>query len=529
MANRISAIQWFFRQLKNKQTLPPLFKIASWKTGLFVFLSGLIGTLAFAPFSFWPAFAITLTTLVWLLSRIDSTKQAFQYGFLSGLGFFASGVSWVYVSIAQYGQVGFLLSFLATFAFVCVMALFYGAALAAACWLKQKLPTWPHSLLLAFSLLVAEYTRSHIFTGFPWLLAGYTTHHTWLFELAPIGGIWLLSFLVILSFTTPVCLLINKANKATYKPYLPSLLILSLSWGSGILFSINSIQWVTSTDNIQVTVVQSNISQDQKWLPANAQPMLDFHINASLQHVDSDLIVWPETAITYLYNDVQDYLADFQEILVDTNTSLVTGVPVMEKGASGERFYNAIWSMGTGEGLYHKRRLVPFGEYIPLESIVGKVLDIFGIPLESFNVGANSQPTLTASGHKLAALICYEIAYPELVRTTVKERDILLTVSNDAWFGNSIGPLQHVEMAQFRAKESGRYLIRSTNTGVTVIINEKGQIIEALPQFIRSTMTAKVQLLQGMTPYVKYGNSIIVLLLVIIFISQFLITLRTRQ
>jgi len=511
---------------KGRQTIP---QKSIWQLRLLAFIAGLFGTLSFSPFSFWPAFVVTISVAIWLLSKTETAKQAFQYGFFLGFGLFASGVSWVYVSVVQYGQIGFFLSLLATVLFVSVLAIFYGLALLLTWWLQTKLPQWPKALLLALGFLAAEYTRSHIFTGFPWLLTGYSLHHTWLFELAPIGGIWLLSFLAVLTFATPLSLLMSFAQQQKVKLHYTVLSVLLVSWGASIYLTLFPAQWVTQTGNMQATLIQGNIPQDQKWLPNNAQPILDYYLNTSLQHLDSDLIVWPETAVTYLYSDIKPYLNEFNETLATTNTTVVTGIPVLEREEKGDSFYNAIWALGNGSGLYFKRHLVPFGEYIPFEAFVGKVLDIFGIPLESFQAGTPNQPMLKVGQAKIAAFICYEIAYPELVRTMVKGSDILLTVSNDGWFGDSLGPWQHLEIAQFRAKESGRYLIRSTNTGVTAIIDNQGEIIKTFPQFTRGAMTADVQLMQGITPYVQYGELIVIALVFLLIILQRVLYRRTNS
>lgn len=507
------------------------------------FIAGLFGTLSFAPFSLWLALFITISAAVWLLSAASSIKHSFQYGFLLGLGFFGSGVSWVYVSIVQYGQVGVVLSVLATLLFVSVLAVFYGIALCLAWQLKHRYPHLPLALVLTISLLITEFLRSTLFTGFPWLLLGYGLHHTWLFELSAIGGIWLLTLLAILTFSLPASLMLTKkqrdlytsspnevtnssltSNKNEVKHTLAThsiiLLMLFVAWGAGFYLSQSPVQWTTKTGTLKTTLIQGNVPQDQKWLPSNAKNNLDFYLETSFQHLDSDLIVWPETAITYLYNDINPYISGFNDVFKETNTSLVTGIPLVQNNGRQSSFYNAVWATGNGDGIYLKQHLVPFGEYVPFQDYIGKVLDIFGIPLESFESGTADQVLLQVNSHSLATFICYEVVYPQIVRKMVADSDLMLTVSNDAWFGDSIGPWQHLEMAQFRAKESGRYLLRGTNTGVTAVIDSEGKIADLLPQFTRTTLTAEVDLMTGATPYIQYGNLSAFLFLVTLLLAQ---------
>lgn len=493
---------------------------------------GLVGTLSFAPFSIWPALLVTISAAIWLLHKASTLKQAFYFGLFLGLGLFGSGVSWVYVSIAEYGQVGVFLAALATLLFVAVLAIFYACALQLAWWMKHKLPHWPLALIFTLSLFVTEFLRSTLFTGFPWLLLGYGFHTTWLFELAPLGGIWLLTFCAGLTLSIPLSLFISirQSNiQQAIKQHALILMSTALLWGAGFYLQNFPVNWTQKIDTMQVSLVQGNISQDQKWLPENAQPNFDDYLETSLKHLDSDLIVWPETAITFLHNNIAPYFTEFEQIFNESNTTLVTGIPFVQQQDRQIDFYNAVWATGNGSGMYLKQRLVPFGEYIPLQGFVGKVLDIFGIPLESFQAGPADQAPLKIGNHTLATLICYEIAYPSTVKNMVPHSDLLLTVSNDAWFGNSIGPWQHLEIAQFRAKENGRFLLRTTNTGITAIINDQGEILSQLPQFERKVLTDKVELRQGLTPYTRYGDTLIVSLLMLLCFTQYLVYRHTKN
>jgi len=481
-------------------------------------ISGMCGVFAFAPYNIWPAYAVTISTGIWLIKHAKNHIIALKSGFFLGFGFFGAGVSWVYVSIADYGQIGLVLSILITLLFISLLASFYALAFSLAWKLQSRLTRWPSALLLTLSLLVCEYLRSYLFTGFPWLLPGYSLHSSWAFELSPYGGIWLLSGITILTFSLPMAIFLEGLSKQFL-----ILVVLILAWGSGLYLTLHPISLTTEIGTLKTTLIQGNVKQDEKWLPEKAGPTLDYYQSTSLKHLDSDLIIWPETAITYLHHQVKPYLADFDRSLKESNTSLITGIPVFtqaqDKPVGQGNFYNGLWTLGDGFGLYLKQKLVPFGEYIPFQEYLGPLFDIFGQPMASFKKGEVNQPSLQVGEWAISSFICYEIVYPELVRSMVRDSDLLLTVSNDGWFGNSIGPLQHLQIAQFRAKESGRYLIRLTNTGVTAIMNEQGTIISRLPQFKRSSLSTNVTLLKGITPYVQYGNLIILSLLLSLVIG----------
>ncbi|GAB3484481.1 apolipoprotein N-acyltransferase [Marinomonas epiphytica] len=476
-------------------------------------LLGAFGVLSFAPFHFWPALLVTLMAFFVLLETSAHAKQAFWRSFCIGLGFFGAGVSWIFISIDEYGQTGSVLAAIITFAFVSLLALFWGVAGSLSHIVTGKVKSLPRALLAPLALLLAEYTRSHIFTGFPWLLAGYGTQHTWLFELLPIGGIWLVSIVYTLSAAVMAHFLMGRHF---IKPLTGILIIIWLT--SGYL-NYQHQELVTQTGELKATLIQGNVKQDEKWLADTARTSLAYYQQETIAHLDSDLVVWPETAITYLYPQIQPHLTSFSQELAEHNTTLITGIPDQDP-ATGQ-YFNAIWATGDGFGLYYKQRLVPFGEYIPLASLVGPLLDIFNMPISGFVPGDDNQPALQVREWAAAPFICYEIVYSEQVRNMVRDSDFLITISNDGWFGASIGPWQHLQIAQFRAKEAGRYVVRATNTGLTAIINEQGLIDAQAPQFKQTSLTAQVKTFTGLTPYVQWGNYVsLVLLLFCLLVCQ---------
>ncbi len=489
-------------------------------------ICGALGVFAFAPFTFWPAIAISIAGFSWLLTRPLSYKEASWLGFSVGLGHFGAGISWIYVSIANYGQVGIILSVLITFAFISVLAAFYALAGFLCSYFFARAPSLSKSFTISLTLLFTEYLRSNLFTGFPWLLAGYSMEKSVLFELAPVGGIWLLTFACLLSFSLPIFLFQNK--KTLWKQELVSLSCVIFLWGMGSALYLQGNQWVSEKDSLQVTVVQGNLKQDEKWLTEQAIKSLEYYQKATLENLSSDLVIWPETAITYFHHQVNKHLQPFQETLLETNTTLITGIPYYDQ--ENEYYHNSVWAMGEGFGLYFKQRLVPFGEYIPFADYVGKLLDLFGMPMSMFSAGDKNQPVLQAREWGVAAFICYEIVYPELVRSLVKDSDFLVTISNDGWFGDSIGPIQHLQIAQFRAKESGKYVIRSTNTGISAVINQHGEITAQAPQFVRTTLTTPIKTTIGTTPYVEHGNLVVLsIILSMLMLYSLGFFIRTRR
>ena len=482
--------------------------------GLIGIIAGALGVTSFSPFHFWPGYFISLISFSLLITTSHSAKAACWRGTSVALGFFGAGVSWVYVSIAEYGQVGNLIAGLITFAFVSVLCAFWALSAWLSWKLIQRFPTLPASLWIALTLILGEFARSTMFTGFPWLLPGYAIENTWLFELLPIGGIWLTSASVVLTSTVIASIALKHSNQ------LMLACVVTVIWLGSAYLNYSPVEWVKQTGTLKTTLVQGNVKQDEKWLAETAGKSLAYYQQATVEHLDNELVVWPETAVTYSYPRIKPYFANFSKELESSNTTLITGIPDVSE--DGKNYYNAIWATGNGFGLYYKRRLVPFGEYIPFSKYIGPFLDVFGMPMSEFKPGDENQPVLQVGEWGIAPFICYEIVYAEQVRRMVRDSDFLITISNDGWFGTSFGPWQHLQIAQFRAKEAGRYVIRATNTGITAFINEKGEVVAQAPQFERTTLTADAKAFSGITPYVQWGYWPTLLLLGISVVFSYL-------
>ena len=279
-----------------------------------------------------------------------------------------------------------------------------------------------------------------------------------------------------------------------------------LPWVTGPVFS--QAQWTTlQTEPTTFVAMQGNIPQQIKWDPDFLRDQIVAYLELTEDYWNTDLILWPETAIPIPQDQAGKIIDHIGEELGESST-LITGIPWYGFSDRIEDFtyHNSIMAIGSGSGIYHKQKLVPFGEYVPLQQWLRGLIGFFDLPMSSFSRGPANQSPLEANGIRIMPFICYEVAYPDFVATNARNSGMLLTISNDGWFGDSIGPLQHLQIARMRALETGRYMLRGTNNGVTAIIDEKGQITETIPQFERAVMTGEVYAAEGNTPYMQSGS-----------------------
>ena len=276
-------------------------------------------------------------------------------------------------------------------------------------------------------------------------------------------------------------------------------------------------------DALKVALVQGNMPQDKKWLPEMRRPTLERYLRLTREHWDADLIVWPESALPGLRSNFDGYIGDLAREAQANNSYVVFGVPVLD-GDSLELF-NSVFVVGQGNGngemVYQKRHLAPFGEYLPLDALLRPVTEALGLPVADFNPGPDVQPLLEAAGYRLGVSVCYEIAFGNEVVKALPEAQLLVTVRNDAWFGTSIGPHQHMQMARARALETGRYLLRATNTGITAIVAPDGAVVSRVPQFEVQVLEGEIFPMEGMTFYARTGDSVVIALLVLILMGCF--------
>jgi apolipoprotein N-acyltransferase len=427
-------------------------------------------------------------------------------GFFFGLGMFGLGVSWVYVSLHDFGNMPAALAVVAVALFVGIMALF--PALLG--FLQARITGEGRRLLLFLpaAWVLLEWVRGWFLTGFPWLSLGYSQIDTPLAGYAPQLGVYAVSWATALSAGLLVRAWQDRRRALTR--YVPALLVV---WVAG--FALGRIEWVRPVDGpVRVALVQANIPLTVKWDPAWRQEIVNLYVRLSAQHRQADLIIWPETAMpAYLHEIEDEFLPRLQQLARAENQAFLFGV-VEQHTVDGEaRIYNSVVSVGEQIGVYRKRHLVPFGEYLPLSFLLEWLLDYLHIPMSTFSSWADRQPPLAAAGQKIGVSICYEDVFGEEVIRALPQATLLVNVSEDAWFGESFAPYQHLQKARMRALESGRPLVRATNTGVTAAIDYQGRLITQAPAFTRQVLTAEVQPMRGATPYVRGGNLPVVLLL----------------
>lgn len=499
---------------------PLLSRLSAGQTFALCLFSGTLLPLSLAPLTLWSLALLSPALFAAVLLRRSSEttlKQllANSYGF--GLGLFGAGASWVYVSIHDFGYTGVPLAIILTTLFVAGLALVFSLPML----LLHKINPRPGPFLIAFAAIwvLGEWLRSWLLTGFPWLYIGYSQLSTPLSGWAPIGGVFTVSLTVV---ATSCALVYLCAEKSLRSLGLVSLLTLSLWISGGWLQQQN---WTTKSGaQQQVAIVQANIPQEKKWLPEYRQPTVQLYRNMTQPLSDSDWIVWPEAAIPLVYSQATPYLQSLNDFATANNTALVTGI--IYDDANTGFYHNSALALGKGSGQYHKTRLVPFGEYVPLEQWLRGLISFFNLPMSMIKSGPEDQASLNVSGTRVGMAICYEIVYPDLVARQASHSQVLITLSNDAWFGRSWGPLQHLQMAQMRALETGRYIIRSTNNGVSAIITPSGELQQRGGQFTREVIIGHVIPMSGNTPFVRTGSLPVIVLCLLMYLSC---VVRSRQ
>jgi len=474
-----------------------------WLGALTLVVAGALQTLTFAPFNLWWLGPVSVF-LILLVTIPAAPGQLFRAGWFTGLGLFATGASWVYISISEYGNTSIPIAILLTVLFVMGLALFH--ALAFWFWGKLAKESAVRRLILFPAVwILGDWLRGWLLTGFPWLYLG--TAHTDgpLAGLAPLTGVHGVTFWVTVTGVAAYAAgwLFLRQRRAMAG------LVLALTFVPWIAApAMNRVDWTgISEQPITFAAMQGNIPQQVKWDPDFLRDQIVTYLTLTENHWDTDLILWPETAIP-ITQDQAGKIIEHIDGKLGENSTLITGIPWYGFSDRIEDFtyHNSIMAIGNGGGMYHKQKLVPFGEYVPLQGLLRGLIGFFDLPMSSFSPGPGRQGPLKVNGIDVMPFICYEVAYPDFVAFNSRAAGLLLTISNDGWFGDSIGPLQHLQIARMRALETGRYMLRGTNNGVTAIINEKGQITGRIPQFERATLTGEVFTATGSTPYMRTGS-----------------------
>ncbi len=483
---------------------PPLASTrrASFIRALAALLLGAGSVFSFAPFYLWPLPLFTLGGLAWMLLRAPSPRACFALGYAFGFGWFIAGVSWVFVSMHRYGEMSVPLAAFATGFFCAYLALFP----AAAAWITGRSRTGAAGrLLLVFpaAWMLSEWVRSWMFTGFPWLIVGYAQSPAGPLSgyAAPLG-VYGVSLATALSAGLLAFAVEGWRRRMRAWPALAGFVALWLP-----ALASQAWQWThPEGDPISVTLAQGNIAQELKWRPEQLQDTLRTYLD--LTHASrSRLILLPETAVPVFDVDVP---AGYFDLLAEharaNGGDVLLGIPEYVAGTP-PRFYNSVISLGTAPTQrYRKHHLVPFGDYFPEWAFLTWIMQRMNIPMSSFSRGEAVQQPLAVAGQRVAVNICYEDAFGEEIIRQLPHATMLANFTNDAWWGDSWASEQHMQMAQMRAQETGRWMLRATNTGVTAIIDERGRVRTAAPQFVVSAVDGSAQGFAGATPYVRWGN-----------------------
>lgn len=475
-------------------------------------VSGALITLGFAPFNIWPVTLISLVAFGLMLKE-QSLKNVLWRSFVFGVGFYCAGIHWIYTSIYNFGGASPLFAALLVFIFACAMAVVF-------CIPFYIFGKWfsYHRLAITLALpacwMLGEWIRTWLFTGFPWLFLGYAHLNTWFAGWAPVAGVISISFFLALCagvIAEWIWRYKGEHSKNT------SLIVLSgvaiLSWVAGA--GLKTITWAEPDNQpISVAMVQPNVDQSIK---------LSFDENSTINTLDqlrdlskdlwgNDWVVWPEAAIptSLTFHDALPFLEEMNKQASLHESALFTGVIYEDR--EKQKYYNSIVGLGNGYGFYHKRRLVPFGEYVPFENQLRGLIEFFNLPTSFIHLGPKDQHGLIANGVRITPAVCYEIVYPDLIATSAKETQVLLNVNNLGWFLDSIQSKQFMQMAQMRALETGRYLVYSTNNGPSAIIDNKGKILSHSDSFKAQTFTGTIYAVKESTPFMIVTSGPVVIL-----------------
>jgi len=481
-------------------------------------LLGMLAAAGFAPFYLYPLAPAVLAVLALLWLRAPTARRAAWLGGCFGLGFFLAGVSWVYISMNVFGAMPPPLAAGVTLLFCAYLALFP----AAAGYLFTTLPASPASrlvLVLPATWTLLEWLRSWLFTGFPWLGMGYSQiPGSPLAGYAPLLGIYGVTLAVVAGAGLLALLYLQVAPGSGTLRHRRKIAVAAVA---AILFiaatgeALRQTEWTRPAgEPLTISLLQGNIPQDLKWRPDHVAGTLAAYRELALAS-SSRLIILPETALPLFLREVPpEFLNELAAHARRQGGDILLGVP--ELLADG-RYYNSLVSVGSAPPqVYRKVHLVPFGEFIPLRPLLSWVVNTFAIPLQDFSAGHTDQRPLTVAGQRVAINICYEDAFGEEIIRQLPEATLLVNVSNVAWFGDSVAPPQHLQISQARALETGRYMLRATNTGMTAVINPRGEVERVAPDFSRAVLTHEVTGHEGATPYVRWGNAAALALCVIL-------------
>ena len=490
-------------------SLPPLLQDA------LALLLGCLMPLGFAPWS-WHLLVVIAPALLILLGVHATARRAAWRGLLFGFGMFAGGVYWVYISFHDFGHLHAVAALTLTLLFILLLAAFPALLMLIVHPLRNARSRLPLALAFAAGWALLDWVRSWLFTGFPWLALGYAQTDSPLAGYASVVGVFGVSFVTVL-LATLLANLVTTRFRSGWK--IVAVMTLVVVTGS----ILSRIEWTEPTgDTLSVALAQGNIEQDKKWLSSSLLDTLDLYMELVESSLDADVVVLPETAIPENLSRVPDFVEAIDVFAKQRQATVLVGIPIDRNG----KFYNGIKAFGQSQGEYRKRHLVPFGEYMPWRQQIPALKNILDAPMSNFSPGAAQQSSLKTGGYPVGLSICYEDVFADTMFSALPAAQWLINISNDGWFGDSAAPHQHLQITRMRAIESGRYIARATNTGISAIIDHHGEVQASTPQFTRTVLKGEVALRQGATPYITLGDTPFIITLALLFAGGFLVGLR---
>jgi len=474
---------------------------AGWRGSLVALLGGATLVLAFSPFTLWPA-AILAPAILFALIHGRGPGRAFRLGWWFGLGQFGLGVSWVYQSFTLFGGIVAPLAALVTALFVMALAVY--PALTA--WLTARIArgggraAW--ALVFVASWVLVEALRAWLFGGFPWLNLGISQVDGPLVGWLPVVGEYgVTAILLLLALLVWHAVRIAWLSPPAWRRWSPAVVLLIAV--PTLSLPLQTLSWAApSGESFSVGVAQGNVAQMQKFDPAFFQKTIAIYRDLTRQMPEVYLVVWPETAIPRVIDSVPSVRRSLEEMVEEGGFSMLVGTFTRDEAG---RYYNALIGVPGELGIYRKRHLVPFGEYFPFRWLIERMPWLFEVPMSDLSPGADDQRPLTLDGLVLGASICFEADFSRDIRRALPEAGVLVTVSNDSWFGESFSPHQHLQMARARAIEFRRPMIRATNTGISAIIDPQGTVSSSLGTGERGILVADIVPREGATPLARWG------------------------
>ncbi|MGN1394328.1 MAG: apolipoprotein N-acyltransferase [Succinivibrionaceae bacterium] len=480
--------------------------------------AGILTVFAFAPYDMWYMAIASLTIFFITYMHQSSKKTVFLQTYIYFCTFNMGTLWWISHILTTFGEMSKILAGIIIFIFSSYLSLLPCIASILSYHLANKKPFLKNLIIFPTLLVGANYLNGYLFTGFSWTDLGYTQVTSILKAYAPLLGVEGVCF-VLFCIASNLSYFLIKKNQLCLIPII--LLIVIAYW---INSSINFVD--KNNEQIKVALIQGNIKNETKWNKENIIPIYKTYYNLTQQNLDAQIIVWPESALPAFENDLENpeygiaMVSDIDNLAKSNHLGLITGVQSYKINKNGSiDFYNGLIGIGLQDkagkknyvpgisNRYHKKHLVPLGEFIPFSDILRSLGPIFNMPMSSFTHGERKQQNIEVFGFKVASAICYEIIFNyELLDQVTKDTNFIVTISNDGWFNYTNGPFQHLAIAKMRALEFQKPILRATNNGITAVIDHKGKIVKEIPQNVIQTLKTTFEPTYGQTPFSKYGH-----------------------